>query len=588
MSDPPKKEYARVKEEIPIDPETGKPYSKSQWKRIKKQKAKEAKMAEKAKAQAAKGGNKKKAKDEDEDNLDPNQYFEIRSKKMEKLTEEGFNPYPHKFEAKMSIPHFVKKYADAKKGDRLPEVTSLAGRCTRKASQGKLNFLVIRADGAKVQIFANPKAGTDQKAFEKTLGVIRRGDVIGVVGHPGRTKTGELSIFATELQLLAPCLHMTPGERLGLRDKEVRFRKRYLDLICNPGVVKTFHVRSQIINYIRRYLDSRGFLEVETPMMNMIPGGATARPFETLHNELKMKMFMRVAPELYLKTLIIGGMDRVYEIGRQFRNEGIDLTHNPEFTTCEFYWAYADYEDLMNVTEEMISGMVKNICGSYKVVVPPEEVDGKPDPNAKPIEIDFTPPWKRIPMIEGLKEYAGLDIPMPLESEEARKYLDAELVKREIKCSAPRSTARMIDKFVGEYIESKCINPAFITDHPVIMSPLAKYHRSKEGMTERFELFVLKRELCNAYTELNNPVVQRARFEDQARAKSDGDLEAMFIDTDFCTAMEHGLPPTAGWGMGIDRMTMLLAGKHNIKEVLLFPAMKPEDLSGEKAEGETE
>jgi len=585
MADKAKPEFQRVKEVIPINPETGKQYSKSQWKRIKKQKQKEEKAAAKAAAKAAStvtASKKKKSAEDEEANLSPHQYFEIRTKKMEKLQNEGYNPYPHKFDAKMSIPNFLHKYAEVKKGVKLTEVTSLAGRVQRKAPSGKLCFLKIFADGGLVQIFASPRDAKDQKEFEKCLEIVRRGDLLGVVGVPGRTKTGELSIFATELKLLAPCLHMIPSARQGLQDKEIRFRKRYLDLICNPQVQKTFMVRSQIINYIRRYLDSRGFLEVETPMMNMIPGGATARPFETLHNELKMKMFMRVAPELYLKTLIIGGMDRVYEIGRQFRNEGIDLTHNPEFTTCEFYWAYKDYNDLMDVTEDMISGMVKHINGSYKVVVPPEEKDGKIPEGAKPIVVDFTPPWRRIPMIEGLKKF-GIDIPMPLESEAARKYLDAELTKREIKCSAPRTTARMIDKFVGEYLESTCINPGFIIDHPAIMSPLAKYHRSKKGMTERFELFILKRELCNAYTELNNPVVQRARFEDQARAKNEGDLEAMYIDTDFCTAMEHGLPPTAGWGMGIDRMTMLLAGKHNIKEVLLFPAMKPAEETGGEA-----
>eukprot|EP00466_Bigelowiella_natans_P000716 jgi/Bigna1/88184/estExt_fgenesh1_pg.C_290014 len=584
MSAPPPHE--RVKEEIPIDPETGKQYSKSKWKKIKKKREKEEKnklkAAEKAKREAAKP--KKKKKDDDElESLDPNQYYEIRTKKMEKLKAEGFNAYPHKFEAKMSIPYFIKKYENVKPGERLDQVsTSLAGRITRKAPSGKLTFLFIEADDAKIQIFANAGAAKNKEEFENIVRLVRRGDVVGVVGNPGRTKTKELSIFATELKLLAPCLHMLPPPRVGL-GAEIRFRKRYLDMIMNPAVKRTFYVRSQIINYIRRYLDSRGFLEVETPMMNMIPGGATARPFETEHNELKMKMYMRVAPELYLKTLIIGGMDRVYEIGRQFRNEGIDLTHNPEFTTCEFYWAYADYNDLMKVTEEMISGMVKNICGSYKVTVPPEQKKDEKgnfidDPDAKPITVDFSPPWRRIPMIDGLKEH-GIDIPLPLESEKARSYLDKKLTELEVDCSAPRSTARMIDKLVAKYLESQCMNPGFIIDHPAIMSPLAKYHRSKPGMTERFELFVLKRELCNAYTELNNPVVQRQRFEDQARAKSEGDLEAMYIDTDFCTAMEHGLPPTAGWGMGIDRMTMLLAGKHNIKEVLLFPAMKPEDNS---------
>merc|ERR1711871_1788250 len=338
---------------------------------------------------------------------------------------------------------------------------------------------------------------------------------------------GELSIFPSSVTLLSPCLRMLPkarGNKSGLTSQDTRYRKRYLDLICNNESRNVFTTRAKCINYIRRFLDMRNFLEVETPILNMIPGGATARPFTTVHNELKMQMFMRIAPELYLKTLIIGGLDRVYEIGRQFRNEGMDLTHNPEFTTCEFYMAYADYHDLMDMTEEMISGLVKEVHGTYKVKYKPMHGDE--------LEIDFSPPWPRIPMLDGLVEKLGaigvdakwLSAKGALALPDAIDKLKAAHKAANIEfCAPPHTVARLVDNLVGELLEDNCVNPAFITEPPAEMSPLAKYHRDKPGLTERFELFVAGKELCNAYTELNNPFVQRERFAEQSKDVEAGD-----------------------------------------------------------------
>lgn len=503
-----------------------------------------------------------------EKELTDEEFFIQRTQRIAEAERDGMEVYPHKYDVTHGFSVLRSTASELGNGEKGEDVVQSAGRVVGIREYGKLFFFGMESDDVCMQLVVC-NGGSE---MHKVASLLRRGDIVGFQGVCGRTRSGEPSVFANELRLLAPCLRVIPSSKSGLRDPETIYRRRHIDLMVNKDSKSRFMSRVKIINYIRRFFNERGFVEVETPMMNTIHGGAAAKPFKTFHNELKQTLYMRVAPELFLKRLVVGGINRVYEIGKNFRNEGIDLTHNPEFTSCEAYMAYADYKDLMAMTEDLLCGMVMEVKGSLQFAYEPNK-RGAEDIK---VDLDFSTPFKRLDILDEINRILGLD----LTGETVESSLN-ELVQaaeaRGLTVDGPRTLNRILDKLIGEYLEPQCTNPTFITGFPTAMSPLAKEDRDRRGITERFELFINCKEICNSYTELNIPSVQRERFASQVAARDAGDTEAMPIDEDFCQALEFGLPPTAGWGIGIDRLTMYMTDAANIRDVILFPAMKPEN-----------
>jgi len=440
----------------------------------------------------------------------------------------------------------------------------VAGRLVSLRGHGKASFAHIQDRTGRIQIYVRLD-GVGEKAY----GLFKRldvGDFVGVRGRPFRTKTGELTVQVAELALLSKSLRPLPDKWHGLSDVEVRYRQRYVDLIANPTVAEVFRRRARIVAEMRRFLDARGFLEVETPMMQSIPGGATARPFVTHHNALDMDLFLRIAPELYLKRCVVGGLERVYEINRNFRNEGVSTQHNPEFTMLEFYQAYADYRDLMALTEELFLHVVQTTCGSDRVTYQGQE-------------LRFAPPWPRLSVEEALVQLGGL---RPDEVRTA-EGLRAAAAARHVPVNPAWGWAKLLMELFEALGEARCVQPTFITDFPSELSPLAKARPDDPRYVQRFELYIAGMEVANAYSELNDPREQRRRFEAQVRAREAGDEEAQYLDEDFLRALEYGLPPTAGEGVGIDRLVMLLTDSPSIRDVILFPLLRPEARPGDSA-----
>ncbi|KAL9055781.1 MAG: hypothetical protein Q9162_003315 [Coniocarpon cinnabarinum] len=555
-----------------------------------KKRKKQREIAEKKAQKAANAppsatsSKRKQDEGEDESKLDPRQYFEIRSRGIKRLkqTREP-DPYPHKFHVTTNMNKFMGEYSSLKTGEERKDVEVRVGARIygKRASGQHLMFYVVRVQGIRIQVMCQSNNANSLEEFHAQHEPLRRGDIIGIVGFPGRTNPrnraeGELSIFAREVVLLSPCLHNMPDEYYGFKDQEERHRKRHLDLIMNDSVRQAFMVRGRMIDYCRTFFKERDFLEVETPMINQIAGGATAKPFKTFYNAHDQDVFMRIAPELFLKELVVGGLERVFEIGKNFRNEDADLTHNPEFTSCEFYMAFADMYDIMDMTEDLVSGMVFHALGKYETTYHTQ--------SGEELHVNWAKPWRRVDLIPELEKQTGEKFPPgdQLHTQETNDFLQRVLKKTNVQCPPPLTNARMIDKLVGEFIEETCVSPTFIMGHPQMMSPLAKYHRDRPGLCERFEAFVCRKEIVNAYTELNDPFDQRLRFEEQARQKAAGDDEAQLIDETFCESLEWALPPTGGFGMGIDRMAMFLTDNYSIREVLTFPYMKKQEQNEKK------
>ena len=486
----------------------------------------------------------------------------IRREKLTNLQAEGQNPFVITRFDWDATSQQIKDNFDAMEG----KPVKVAGRLMSKRGMGKVSFCDLQDRDGRIQLYARQDE-MDEEVYKK-FKKFDIGDIVGVEGEVFRTQRGEMSVRAHNITLLSKSLLPLPEKFHGLQDKELRFRQRYVDLMVNPEVKKNFVIRSQFIKFMRNYLDNMGYMEVETPVLNTIAGGAAARPFITHHNTLDIDMYMRIATELPLKRLIVGGMDRVYEIGRIFRNEGMDPKHNPEFTTVEMYQAYADFHTMMDIAEGILAGAAKEINGSYQV-----EWMGE--------QIDLTPGWRRLTMVDAVKEYVGVDFGAITDDAEA--VAAAKAVGVELADAAEKTWGNALYACFDQKVEEKLIQPTFITMYPVEVSPLTKRSPADPRLTERFELFICHSELANAYSELNDPIDQRQRFEKQVEQRERGDDETEMLDEDFLTAMEYGMPPTGGMGMGIDRCVMLLTGADTIREVILFPTMKPLD-TDKKAE----
>jgi len=477
-----------------------------------------------------------------------------RRDKLKKLKERDINPYPYSFKRTHASSEIIQDF-ETLEGEQTE--VKIAGRMISLRLHGKSLFFHLKDGGGKIQIYV--KSDEVGKEKFKLFELFDIGDFLGVTGKVFKTKTGEITVRAGDFCILCKSLRPLPEKWHGLQDKELRYRQRYVDLIVNDEVKEIFLFRTQLIKAIRKFLDDSGFVEVETPILQPLYGGAFARPFVTHHNVLDMDLYLRIADELYLKRLIVGGFEKVYEISKSFRNEGMDRNHNPEFTMLELYQAYADYNDIMKLYENLLNYVATHTLASNKF-------------QFENNQIDLTPPWRRIPLLESIKEYAGVGLQD--KSEEETKKIATEL---NVKEDLNRPKGKLIEAIFETQVQPHLIQPTFITDYPVEMSPLAKYHREKENLTERFELFIGGCEMGNAFSELNDPLDQRERFLQQAELAKRGDEEAQMLDEDFIRALEYGMPPTGGLGFGIDRLVMVLTNTHSIREAILFPQMRPEE-----------
>lgn len=486
-----------------------------------------------------------------------NDQLMVRREKMNNLREKGMDPFGKRFDRTHQTKELIMQYGELEK-EVLEEKSvsvSLAGRIMTKRGKGKAGFANIQDLTGQIQIYVRKDAiGDDSYEIFNTADL---GDIIGISGTLFKTKVGELSVKVQEFQLLTKSLRPLPDKFHGLKDVEQRYRQRYLDLIMSEESKATFVTRSRIIREMRRYLDSHGYLEVETPMMHAVAGGASARPFVTHHNALDMELYMRIAIELHLKRLIVGGLEKVYEIGRVFRNEGVSTRHNPEFTMIELYEAYADYRDIMSLTENLVAHIAQEVLGTTTVQYGDNEIDLKPE-------------WKRLHMVDAIKEYTGVDFWKEMSKEEAH----ALAKEHGVEVTEHMLYGHVVNEFFEQKVEEKLIQPTFIYGHPVEISPLAKKNDEDPRFTDRFELFIVAREHANAFTELNDPIDQRERFEAQLQEREQGNDEAHMMDDDFIEALEYGMPPTGGLGIGIDRLVMLLTNAPSIRDVLLFPHMR--------------